>query len=247
MFTVNSCRLPNTGCLRRGFWLFAAASQGKGIENMRSKKMKAIVQEQARQRNSAATFRSPSFRRLPRQVPAEMILALIHDAIAHMIVPITKIGDASSAFERIARTLEKGALRVSPRAGGARAKGKGKKLDNWATAIEHAPVPFGLLTTDFRILSCNRAMADLLRSRQAGLIGRSAWDFVDPVDRPLRADDLRGRLLRGSSAEWRGKIQAGDGTRRQVHSFIWPIRLGTSAEIVACGVIDFLVNRRPAA
>jgi len=214
---------------------------------MRSKKMKAIVQEQVRQRNSAATFRSPSFRRLPRQVPAEMILALIHDAIAHMIVPITKIGDASSAFERIARTLENGAHRVSPRTGGARAKGKGKRLENWATAIEGAPVPFGLLTADFRILSCNRAMANLLRSRQAGLIGRSAWDFADPADRPLRTGDIRGRLLRGSSAEWRGKIQAGDGTRREVQSFVWPIRSGTIAEIAACGVIVFPVNKRQAA
>jgi len=194
--------------------------------------------------NSMATFRSPSFRRLPERVPPQMILALIHDAIAHMIVPITKLGDASPALERIARSLETLALAAGTPRDMKPGTRRGADLDEFTVAFEAAPVPVAVLSLEFRFIFCNSLMADFLGVPAGELIGRAARGLIDPADRPLKMDAFRDRLLRGQSVEWRGRVRGSDGRFHLVKSRLWPILSSRRTRVVGCGVMHFPLRHR---
>jgi len=170
---------------------------------------------------------SSSLSRLSGRVQTQVVLALIHEAIAHMAGPIIKLGEASFAFERIANSLEN-----SPGPNGA------------AGVLDSAPVPVAILTLDFRILSCNRAMADLLGYETSELVGRATRDFVDKRGKSFGGVNLRARLRAGNQAEWRGKIVSRNGRIRAVKSLLWPIRTRSTGRVWGCGVIDFPLDQR---
>lgn len=174
-----------------------------------------------------SSFCPPSPGRLPARVQTQVVLALIHEAIAHMTGPIIKLGDASFAFERIANSLE-----------------SSTGLNGAVGVLDSAPVAVAVLTLDFRILSCNRAMADLLGYETSDLVGRATRDFVDKKGRSFSNVNLRARLRAGNQAEWRGRIVRRNGTVRAIRSLLWPIRAGNAGRIWGCGVIDFPLDRR---
>lgn len=177
--------------------------------------------------NVDSVSRSPSFGRSLESARLQMVLALIHGAIAHIVGPITKLGEASFAFERIANSLESS---TGP--------------NGVAGALDSAPVAVAILTLDFRILSCNRAMADLLGYDASELVGRATKDFVQTIDKPFRSVNHRARLRAGNQTEWRGKIVSRNGTIQAVKSILWPIRTRTTGRIWGCGVMDFLLDQR---
>lgn len=194
---------------------------------------------------SLTAFRSPSFRRLSDRATPEMILALIHDAISHMIVPITKLGDASPALERIALSLEGDRHPIIGRVGFG---GSGTLLsygEAIGSAAEYAPIPVAALTLDLKVISCNSAMARLLARERSEIVGRSALDFIiGRLHRPPNADEIRRQMVRGEIVKWRGKARRGDGQLVAIRSLIWPIFAPHRSKVIACGVMDFRESGR---